>query len=159
MSAGAALIVGLGAATAPTADGAGSSACTAEGTRSAVSAFVIAYNQGDYEALDSLFASPPDFEWYSSNRPGTRLGAKAKRRGTLIAYFRARHRAGERLGLVAFQFNDNSSGHGNFGFVLRRRLPGFRNGEWFRTDAKGATVCNGGSAQMIVISIGGPADS
>jgi hypothetical protein len=152
----AAVAVAFGAGSTSAATPEAPSACTGAQTRSAVSIFVTAYNKGDYETLDGLFAMPSAFQWYSSYRPGSRLGAKAKRRDNLISYFRGRHRAGDRLGLTSFQFNGSSNGYGNFGIGLRRVLPGFRDGDWFRTGAKGAALCEGETVQLVVMTLGGP---
>ena len=39
---------------------------------------------------------------------------------------------------------------------LRRRVPGFRDGDWFRSWGKGAATCGGGGdpVRLIVISLG-----
>jgi hypothetical protein len=128
--------------------------CTAATTRDAVIAFVAAFNRGDYAALDAQFAQPPDFQWYSSPRPGLRLRGQSHRRDTLVAYFRWRHRVGDRLGLLDFQFNGDSGRYGNFGLKLRRAVPGFRHGERFRLEAKGALICARDSTKFIVMTFG-----
>ncbi len=130
--------------------------CTSAVTREAIVSFIAAFNRGDYESLDTQFAPPADFEWYSSGRPGLRLGSKSRDRDTLLGYFRARHRAGDRLGLVSFGFNGDSGRHGNFELELRRSATGFRDGEWFRVVGKGALICGADSTQFIVMSLGGP---
>jgi hypothetical protein len=77
-------------------------------------------------------------------------------RRTLLSYFRARHRRGDRLRLVDFHFTSRSPHWSGFWFDLRRRSRDFRGGHWFRTMGKGAAVCSGGKARFIVMSIGGP---
>ena len=134
-------------------------ACASAETRAALASFVDAHNRGDSERLDSLFAEEPGFEWYSTSAPGERLGQEAKRRRTLIRYFERRHAAGDRFVLRSFGFNGNAAGHGggygNFEMRLRRRVPGFRRGDWFRSWGKGAAICGGGdSVRFIVISLG-----
>ncbi|HVY77930.1 MAG TPA: hypothetical protein VG898_05440 [Solirubrobacterales bacterium] len=131
-------------------------ACGSAVARAAVSSFVTSFNRGDHERLDALFAPSPAFQWYSQNAPGARLGRRAKDRDTLIAYFRARHSAGDRLGLVSFQPNAGDNGRRNFGLVLRRSVKGFRHGDWFRLDAKGTVECSAGKADLIVLSLGAP---
>ena len=44
-------------------------------------------------------AGTPSFQWYSTGKPGARFGRDAEDRSTLIPYFRARHRRGERFRL------------------------------------------------------------
>jgi hypothetical protein len=135
-------------------------ACAPTETRAALASFVAAHNRGDSERLDSLFAEEPEFEWYSTSAPGERLGQGARRRGSLIPYFERRHAAGDRFDLRSFGFNGNAAGHGgaygNFEMRLRRRVPGFRDGDWLRSWGKGAAICGGAgdSVRLIVISLG-----
>ena len=133
----------------------GTSHCTGSTARAAVLSFVKAFNEGDYESLDAQFAQPPDFHWYSSPGPGRRL-IKARDRDRLVDYFRARHRAEDRLHLISFQFNGDSGRYGNFGLEMRRSAADFRNGAWFRLNAKGALICAGESTQLTVMTLGVP---
>jgi hypothetical protein len=130
--------------------------CTRATTRAAVLSFVTAFNHGDYESLDAQFAQPPAFRWYYSPQPGRRL-IKPSERNHLVDYFQARHQAGDRLGLISFQFNGDSGRYGNFGLEMRRSTDSFRNGAWFRLDAKGALICADHSTQFIVMTLGRPA--
>lgn len=130
--------------------------CGAAETRAAVAAFARAFNRGDYETLDSLFAMPPTFRWFSSNPPGERIGPAAKRRPTLIRYFRGRRSVGDRLGLISFRFNGNWGGHGNFETTMRRSVPTFRGGDWFTLGAKGAIFCEGDANRFAVLTLGMP---
>lgn len=136
----------------------GRSGCTTKDARAVLTDFVQAFNKGDDQKLDSLFAENPKFNWYSSSPPGRRLGAAAKSRATLIDYFRGRHAREDRLQLVEFQFNGNWSGYGNFDFKMRRSAADYEAGEWFQVFGKGACTCNDTNAQLIVISLGGPSD-
>jgi hypothetical protein len=145
------LVVGSGASPA-----ASRSHCTGATARAAVTAFIHAFNRGDYEALDAMFADEPDFEWYSSGGPGRRLGSDAKRRENLDTYFRTRHRVDDRLGLVSFDFNGDSGRYGNAGLTLRRSTAHFRHGDWFQIAAKGALICAADSTQLIVMTLGEP---
>jgi hypothetical protein len=139
-------------------DAAARTGCTEAGTRAALAAFVSAHNRGDSERLDTLFAAEPEFEWYSNSAPGARLGQGAKRRRTLLAYFRRRHAAGDRFALRSFDFNGNSPGHGggygNLEMKMLRRVPGYRGGRWFDAWGKGAAICDGESVRLIVVSLG-----
>ena len=130
--------------------------CTALQTRSALTSFVTAFNAGNSRRLNALFGPPSWFRWYSSSAPGERFDPEAGRRNTLIAYFRARHEQRDRFRLVSFKFNGNSLGYGNFVWQVKRSADDFRNGAWFQVDAKGAALCEGGSAKFIVMSIGAP---
>jgi hypothetical protein len=129
--------------------------CTGATTRAAVLSFISAFNRGDYENLDGQFAQAPDFRWYSSPGPGRRL-IKSRDRDHLADYFRSRHLMRDRLGLISFQFNGDSGQYGNFGLELRRSAAGFRNGAWFRLNAKGSLICAEQSTQFIVMTLGKP---
>jgi hypothetical protein len=131
--------------------------CGARDARGAFTAFVGAFNRGDVAGLDALFASWPAFRWYSSNEPGRRTGNAAFTRSTLMAYFRERHAARDRLRLVTFRFNGSSASHGNFQFALRRSAVDYRRGTWFRLVGKGAISCRAQPGRFIVLSLGGPA--
>jgi hypothetical protein len=158
---GGALAVAGSAAGGGTSGAAGiGSVCTAAAPRSAVSAFVAAFNAGDAYRLDGLFARRPRFQWYSSPTPGRRLRAAAANRGTLVEYFRARHARRDRLRLASFRFTGNSNGYGHFALVLRRSAADYRHGAWFGLVGKGAAICTGPlsaqRARLAVLSLGGP---
>ena len=74
--------------------------CDREEASAGLSAFVSALARGRVADVDAAFAQTPDFKWYSSTAPGTRNGLAAYRRETLLGYFRARVRKGERLSIV-----------------------------------------------------------
>lgn len=137
--------------------------CAAGPVQAAFRSFVAAYDAGGYAQLDALFAQPPQFRWYSSALPGPRRTAAARNRGTLLAYFRARHRQRDRLRLVSFRFTGASGDYGNFTFTARRSTRDHRRGAWFRLAGKGAAVCTPPSpyvehaVQLAVLSLGGPA--
>lgn len=131
------------------------SSCTAGETHVTFTRFVVAYNVGDTATLDALFAREPDFAWYSSGLPGSRLHAAAFKRATLMAYFRARHASGDRLRLVSFRFNSVSGGLGHFSFVLNRRARDYRFGRWFKVVGKGALSCTLVPKAFVVVSVGG----
>ncbi len=134
--------------------GAAAEDCRPGDVRAALSSFASAYSGGDFEALDALFAPEPEFEWYSTDAPGARLQARAKKRSSLIPYFETRHRRHDRFALRSFQFNGNSPRWGNFQMTMRRRLPGYREGAWFRVWGKGAAICDGADARFIVLTFG-----
>jgi hypothetical protein len=129
----------------------GPSHCRSADIRSALVSFSRALNQGDFDALDQVFAEKPDFQWYTTDG---RIGAASKRRDTLIPYFRARHRRGERLALYRFQFVGNSPHWGNFQMTMRRQVPGVRGGRFLLAPGKGAAICDDGVTRLIVMSFG-----
>ena len=96
--------------------------CNEIGGRELVMNFITAFNRGDVQRLDTLFARGTWWRWYSvSNAPGKRIQAAAYNRATLIKYFRARHRKHERLTLRSFQAGDRSLGFVNFQYEVLRR--------------------------------------
>lgn len=131
-------------------------ACTANETRATLVSFVRAFNAGDYRRLNTLFAGPSWFRWYSSSTPGTRFNPQAQQRSTLIGYFTDRHAQRDQMKLASFRFTGNSNGFGNFTWKMHRSAADFRAGAWFVTEAKGAALCQGSKAQLIVMSIGSP---
>jgi hypothetical protein len=128
--------------------------CDRASTSSALRSFIGAFNGGSFEKLDALFASEPDFQWYSAPAPGQRLGADAKRRDTLVPYFRRRHAAGDRFRLRTFDWNGKSPHWSNFGFVALRSKP--HADGWIRSESKGAAICDDGRPSLITVSLGGP---
>ena len=129
----------------------GPSDCSSKSVRAALVSFTDALNAGDLEALDEIFARKPDFQWYSTDG---RIGREAKRRDTLIPYFRRRHERGERLKLHRFRFTGNARSYGNFEMTMRRSLPGVADRRWLPVPGKGAASCDDGSTRLIVMSFG-----
>jgi hypothetical protein len=146
-SIGIALLVEPVAAAPPT----GPSHCAARDISAVLNSFTAALNRGDLDALDELFAEKPDFQWYSTDG---RIGAAAKRRDTLIAYFRRRHARGERLRLASSRFTGNSPHYGNFEMLMGRRVPSVAGGDWLPVPGKGAAICHEGETRLIVMSFG-----
>jgi hypothetical protein len=158
--AGACALVVCAASPAP-ARSAAAPGCEAQATRAALASFVKAFSAGDSAALDSLFAQRPDFKWYSSNAPGLRRRLAAENRGSLLAYFSARHAKRDRLRLLRFTFTGVSPhGDGNFTFLMERSASDYHQGRRFQLVGKGAVTCSDDPAvapvQFIVMSVGGP---
>ena len=59
--------------------------------------FVRAYNNGDTDKLESIWATEPDFEWYSVSNEREREDPYDRQ--TLIPYFEERRELGDRLRL------------------------------------------------------------
>jgi hypothetical protein len=128
--------------------------CTAAAKTHLVDAFVASFNNGKVEASDRVWAPAPRFQWYSTTRPGKRLGSSAKDRSTLAAYFRGRVRKHEKIRLTEFGAGyDPKRNIVNFGGKLIRtaddasRTPKQR-------DFKGAADCRSGHPSLIVWSTG-----
>jgi hypothetical protein len=130
--------------------------CAAETVRRALIDFSHAFNQGDAQTLDEVFATEPSFRWYSSGKPGERLNEDAHRRETLLAYFRDRHDSGDSLALRSYRFQGNAAGVGHFNGTFRRSASEYRSGASFVVAMKGAALCRGRGAKFVVLSLGGP---
>jgi hypothetical protein len=74
--------------------------CTAQAAHDVVDRFIDAFNRGDIAQLDQL-VSAQQFDAYSMDAPGQRFDAQAHDRGTLMAYFTARHQQPEHLVLIS----------------------------------------------------------
>jgi hypothetical protein len=116
--------------------------CDERGTRELVTRFISAFNRGDVKTLDRLFARGTGWQWYAvGTAPGKRIQAAAYNRGTLVKYFRARHRQRERLVLVSFQYNGWSSGYAHFEYQLLRRAADMRKPVPRTYAGRGAVSC------------------
>jgi hypothetical protein len=96
-----------------------SNPCSADDVRLVVGRFIDAFNRGDLVQLDNL-VSDQLFSWYSTDAPGQRINEEAKDRGTLIAYFAARHQQHERLALNSLDVTFTNDRAGGFVFMLTR---------------------------------------
>jgi hypothetical protein len=91
--------------------------CDRESVADLVRGFVRAYNKGDTDKLESMWATEPDFEWYSVS-PNEREREDAYDRETLIPYFEGRHRLDDRLRLKTLHVGPEDS-RGMFGISYR----------------------------------------
>ena len=132
--------------------------CTPQEVHQLVLQFIRAFNKGDSAQLDTLFAADdgdgdagtPSFQWYSTDKPGRRLGSAADDRSTLIRYLAARHRLGERLQVLSMSRGNNSNGYFDFVFWIVRRA---RDLPATKYEGKGAAICSGGAARIAVWSM------
>ena len=93
--------------------------CTRQGVAALVREFVTAYNDGDAQKLEEIWAQEPHFNWYFVQ--GERQ-EDAEDRSTLGAYFAARHAVGDTLVLRELSVKPKSEdGSFGFGFSLTRR--------------------------------------
>jgi hypothetical protein len=134
-------------------------ACAEDEVRALVDRFVGAFNAGELETLDAIFAQEPDFEWYSTGAPGERLLPQAGDRESLVPYFRQRHELGERLLLRTFRFNGNTlqtRPYGNFVYTLTRSAGDLPPTEYV---GKGAARCYRTRPDVIFVWSMAPAQS
>ncbi len=107
--------------------------------RGIVERFVEAFNAGHAPDLERMWAQPDEaFVWFAANGPHGRVGDDANNRGTLTAYFTERHRHGEQLRLLSFEFHGVGGAYGNFEYRLDRRADDVTPQEYV---GKGAVVC------------------
>lgn len=130
--------------------------CDAAEARAMLDAYVFAFNQGRYDALNNLIAPEPMFVWHAVAPPRGRTAPRSSDRTTLSRYFKARHSKREVLRITKFNFASTQERDGaliaNFNGLLTRRasdLPLERRG--FK-----ATVRCAERTQFIVVSIGTP---
>jgi hypothetical protein len=127
--------------------------CAAGEARTVVMRFVAAFNARNIPTLDRVFAPKASFNWFSTGAPGRRLGPAAYDRSTLIAYFKARHRQGEKLRLVRFRGGGNANGYSHFQFFLERRVRTLPPTVY---EGKGAAICAASGDTISVWSVGSP---
>jgi hypothetical protein len=134
----------------------GGARCDVATARRTLAAFVRAYNRGDYRRLDRLF-SRERFVWYYALGPDRRLRGAKQNRETLLPYFRARHRRGDRLEISSFRFNgyERERDYGNFQFEGRRRADDIANGEWVPMTAKSELDCSKPGVTFALLLVGG----
>jgi hypothetical protein len=114
------LAMGILSALAPPSGGAAPSAaqsCDRESVAALVRTFVRAYNGGDSEKLDQIWAPEPDFEWYSVS-PDEREQDEAYDRETLLPYFDKRHQLNDHLRLKYLRVGPQDE-RGGFGIAYR----------------------------------------
>jgi hypothetical protein len=96
-----------------------SNPCSTNDVRHVVERFIDAFNRGDLAQLD-LLVSDQLFSWYATDAPGQRFNGEAKDRGTLMAYFAARHQHHEHLVLNSLDNTFVNDRAGGFVFSVTR---------------------------------------
>jgi hypothetical protein len=136
----------------------GGARCDVAALKANMAAFVRAYNRGNYRLLDRLF-SREGFVWYFAFGPDRNLRGAKQNRETLIPYFRARHRSGDRLEITSFRFNgyERERDRGHFQFEGRRRADDIRDGEWVLMGGKGGLDCSQRAVTIALLLVGGKA--
>jgi hypothetical protein len=137
---------------------AGGARCDVASLRTTLAGFARAYNRGNYRRLDRLF-SRERFIWYTASGPDRHLRGSKGNRETLIPYFRARHRSGDRLEISSYRFNgyDRQRDLGHFELAGRRRADDIRDGEWVPMAGKGALDCSKPTVTLAVLLVEGNA--
>lgn len=91
--------------------------CTRDSVPALIRSFVGAYNRGDTDDLDRIWAQEPYFEWYSVE--DERTDVDAHNRLTLMSYFQNRHELRDRVELVSLRVSPRDSDDGTFDFAFR----------------------------------------
>lgn len=127
--------------------------CKPAEVASLVVRFIDAFNAGNLERLDRVFARKPDFRWYSTDAPAQRFLSVAADRASLIRYFNSRHARGEHLQLRSLRVNGNTVAptlkpYGNFQYRLVRSA-----GDLPPTNyqGKGALQCYASRGDQIIV--------
>jgi hypothetical protein len=130
----------------------GGTGCTADATRTLVQSFVRNYSAGRVAVINRMWAPAPRFQWFSSGKPGARLGPPAYVRSTLARYFRSRVRVHERLRLT-----DLRAGYDSRRMIVHFSGKVLRRADDIRPrpaqDFKGAADCVSGRPTLIVWSM------
>lgn len=116
--------------------------CSRWEVRSLVHTFVDAYNRGDVEHIDKLWAQEPDFFWYFVESDMARRGeALSKDRTTLPVYFTQRSAYGDQIVIRELSVRWERGWHAawDFSFELVRRSD--EPGASGRYHGKGAAEC------------------
>jgi hypothetical protein len=126
---------------------------TADATRALVQSFARNYNAGHVAVINRMWAPEPRFQWFSSGKPGARLGPLAYVRSTLARYFRSRVKVHERLRITELGVRyDPQRQIVNFAGKLVRRADDIRPRRPPH-DFKGAADCVSGRPMRIVWSM------
>jgi hypothetical protein len=127
-------------------------ACTADATRTLIHSFVRNYSAGRVAVINRMWAPEPRFRWFSSGKPGARLGPPAYVRSTLARYFRSRVRVHEHLRLTELRARyDPRRKIVNFFGTLVRSADDIHSPALH--DFKGAADCLSGRPTLIVWSM------
>jgi hypothetical protein len=115
--------------------------CTEQRVQALASQFIDAFNAGDVQRLEALFASSPDFRWFAVD------GYTHWDRATLVRYFEQERSKGVELRLTRFRFIGYSDGYGHFEFELVRTT---RHGQ-LSYRGKGASLCRDDRPDVIAV--------
>jgi hypothetical protein len=127
--------------------------CTAEATKALIHSFVRNYGAGRVAVVNRMFAPKPRFQWYSTGKPGERVGRPSYVRSNLARYFRSRVRVHERLRITELGAGyDPARDIVNFAGKLVRSADDIRPRR-SPHDFKGAADCVSGRPMLIVWSM------
>ena len=116
--------------------------CSRFEVRSLVHTFVEAYNRGDVEYLEKIWAQEPDFFWYFVDSDVLRRGeALSKDRTTLAAYFTQRSMFADRIKVAELNVAWERGWHGAWDITFEAVRRSDEAGASGRYHGKGAAEC------------------
>jgi hypothetical protein len=138
--------------------------CTRAETAASVLEFVTAFNAGDRQRLNRVFADAPMFKWYSVTRPASHDHFVAHSKAALLPYFAERHARNEGQAIMHVRYGGTSRtpvGNrsylvGNFSYRLLRWADDIGDGRPELYFGKGVVRCTSRGARLMVWSMGTP---
>lgn len=115
--------------------------CAPSEVRALVRTFIQAYNRGDVDYLDQIWAEEQDFFWYAVETDILRRGPLSEDRKTLSTYFRERSLRADQLRLRQLRVSWERGWHGAWDLtfeLVRRSEDSAASG---RYHGKGAATC------------------
>lgn len=111
--------------------------CSEAGVRTLVLDFVKAYNEGDTQELDALWAQQQNFSWYFVD---DERETDARDRSSLPVYFSTRHALNDRMKLLRLSVRPGATSDDPYGFafLLKRKTDDPRRGAAGRFHGKGS---------------------
>jgi hypothetical protein len=129
--------------------------------------FVTAFNAGEQQRLNRVFADAPMFKWYSVTRSVPYDHFVAHSKAALLPYFARRHARNEGHAIMHFRYGGISRAPvgsrsylvGNFSYRLLRWADDIGDGRPELYVGKGVVSCTSLGARLMVWSMGTPSSS
>lgn len=128
--------------------------CSAAEARGIVRYFVDAFNRGDADVLDRLWAEEPDFFWFFDSDDPARRSELSEDRTTLPHYFRQRALLGDQLHLRSVSARWQRGWHAAWGVSFRLHRVSDDPGVSGRYHGKGAVTCGPGGQLLHAWAMG-----
>lgn len=116
--------------------------CRPAEARAIVRGFVEAFNRGDIDYLDRMWAPEPDFFWFFDGADPTRRSELSEDRATLPLYFRQRALLGDQLHLRALGVRWQRGWHAAWGVSFELHRISDQPGVTGLYHGKGAVTCS-----------------
>ncbi|HEX2236297.1 MAG TPA: hypothetical protein VHK89_08475 [Actinomycetota bacterium] len=122
--------------------------CRPAEARAIVRGFVEAFNRGDVDYLDRMWAEEPDFFWFFDSADPLRRSELSEDRITLPHYFRARALLGDQLHLRSLSVRWQRGWHAAWGVAFELHRVSEQPDVSGRYHGKGALTC-GDEGQLL----------